>query len=330
MSLLAAARDFGTGLILQAQALGPGLDLPMQAVSALGRTEAYLVILPFVLWAVDRRLAVTAILLLIANDAAGSLLKLLFHEPRPYWTGAVMALSSEPSYGIPSSHACSSLVVWGSLALHARRPAVTAAAAALILAMGFSRCYLGVHFPHDVLAGWMLGGLVLALGLHWRPALAARWRAMDPMRAFALATALSLATPMAGIAAVAALASTPDDPAWREQALRARSLAPFFTAGGALLGLLAAGTWMERRHPYGPAVEWKRRGMAFGLGAAGTLVLYAGLGWLFGRLAEPESAAGLALRFLRYAAVAAWIAGFAPRVMLRLGLVRTEGVGAGR
>ncbi len=330
MSLLAAARETGLAAIAQVQGLAPGLDLPMQAVSALGRTEAYLLILPFVLWCVDRRLALTAILLLIANDAAGSLLKLIFHEPRPYWTGAVTALSAEPSYGIPSAHASSSLVVWGCLALHARRPAVTAAAAALVLAMGFSRCYLGVHFPHDVLAGWLLGSLVLVLGLRGRPALAAHWRAMDPGHALALAAALSVAIPLAGMATVAALVGTPDDPAWREQALRARSLAPFFTAGGALLGLLAAATWMERRHPHGPARLWSQRAAAFALGAGGTLLLYVGLGWLFGRLAEPESAAGLALRFVRYAAVAVWIAGVAPQVMMRLGLVRAEGVGAER
>src|SRR4029077_6031218 len=67
------------------------------------------------------------------------------------------------SYSFPSGHALCSLCFYGVMAglLSARikslpwRIAVCAAAAVLIIAIGLSRIYLGVHYPSDVLAGYL-------------------------------------------------------------------------------------------------------------------------------------------------------------------------------
>ncbi|MBI3636767.1 MAG: hypothetical protein HY216_11265, partial [Candidatus Rokubacteria bacterium] len=97
-------QNFGLPLILALQTLSPTLDGFMHLFTFLGRIEFYLLVLPFLYWTVDRRLGLRLLLILLLADLLGSLGKLLLHQPRPYWLGTVQALTTETSYGIPSSH----------------------------------------------------------------------------------------------------------------------------------------------------------------------------------------------------------------------------------
>jgi undecaprenyl-diphosphatase len=86
-------------------------------------------------------------------------LKLSFHRTRPVPFVGVVPLT----YSFPSGHALSSFCFYGVLAglLCARiqsraiRILIWAAAATLVLAIGLSRIYLGVHYPTDVVAGYV-------------------------------------------------------------------------------------------------------------------------------------------------------------------------------
>ena len=100
---------------------------------------------------------------LAGGAAANSLLKLFFFRDRP----TVEHLVSVSSKSFPSAHAMLSAVVYLTLgALLARsatekKTKVLFIASALLLPMlvGISRVYLGVHFPTDVLAGWIAGAV---------------------------------------------------------------------------------------------------------------------------------------------------------------------------
>ena len=89
-------------------------------------------------------------------------LKLGFERERPFFPDP---LATESTYSFPSGHASVSLAVYGTIGYIAARHAPTrrrqigilAAAAALILLIGFSRLYLGVHYLSDVIAGFSLG-----------------------------------------------------------------------------------------------------------------------------------------------------------------------------
>lgn len=67
------------------------------------------------------------------------------------------------SYSFPSGHAYGSLLVFGFYAFLIGNPLAWVAAAAAVFLIGLSRVYLTAHFPSDVLAGWLLGALILAL-----------------------------------------------------------------------------------------------------------------------------------------------------------------------
>lgn len=73
------------------------------------------------------------------------------------------------SYSYPSGHAMGSMVLYGFLAyilaIHYPRYArlVYSIAAILVMAIGFSRLYLGVHWPTDIIAGYGVGFLWVTL-----------------------------------------------------------------------------------------------------------------------------------------------------------------------
>jgi undecaprenyl-diphosphatase len=86
-------------------------------------------------------------------------LKLSFHRTRPVPFVGVAPLT----YSFPSGHALSSFCFYGVLAglicsrmkSGAIRIVIWSAAAALVFAIGLSRVYLGVHYPTDVIAGYI-------------------------------------------------------------------------------------------------------------------------------------------------------------------------------
>jgi hypothetical protein len=138
----------------------------MKFLTALGSEYVYILVILFIFWCVDEKKGFRLGVLVILSAWVNSCLKFLFKQPRPYNLDPAVGLAFEPSYGIPSGHAQLSLVFWFLIACWYRgrgKGAVRMGALFFTLAIGFTRLYLGVHFPTDLLAGWLLGGLSLAL-----------------------------------------------------------------------------------------------------------------------------------------------------------------------
>ncbi|MBD3728591.1 MAG: phosphatase PAP2 family protein [Sphingomonadales bacterium] len=117
------------------------------------------------------RQAVMTTLATGGGAALGGLLKSLFARPRPE---VVPHLVEVNSLSFPSGHSLNSAIVYLTLAVliarsfeeRSARVFTITVAAILVLTIGFSRLYLGVHYPSDVLGGWTLGAAwALAMGL---------------------------------------------------------------------------------------------------------------------------------------------------------------------
>lgn len=90
-------------------------------------------------------------------------LKRVFTRERPQMgTGMAWLVTVPDRFSFPSGHATAALSVALPVAL-ALSPAPAAAVVAIALLVGLSRCYLGVHYPGDVAAGWTLSLLMHAL-----------------------------------------------------------------------------------------------------------------------------------------------------------------------
>lgn len=92
--------------------------------------------------------------------------KALMTRPRP---ADEIAVSDSAGWSFPSAHSASAVALYVMLALitttlwrRKLQPTIAfAIAGAIVVAVGLSRLYLGVHYPTDVLAGWLIGGIIV-------------------------------------------------------------------------------------------------------------------------------------------------------------------------
>ena len=154
--------DLGNAIIRFLQSLGVWLVYPMQIITFLGNEEFFLFVAPAVFWCLDATLGIRLGLGAMFSGVVNSAIKIGLRGPRPYWLdSSIRAYWTETSFGVPSGHAQNATVLWGLLAKSSAKKWVWAFCATIIVLIGLSRVYLGVHFPHDVLLGWITGALLL-------------------------------------------------------------------------------------------------------------------------------------------------------------------------
>jgi undecaprenyl-diphosphatase len=119
-------------------------------------------VIGFLLLERKKRAALFVLVSIAGGSVIGHLLKELFERPRPELISRDMTVFS---HSFPSGHsmmAAATYLTLGALLARTQRSKLVKAyvlvlAILLTIAVGFSRVYLGVHWPTDVLAGWIMG-----------------------------------------------------------------------------------------------------------------------------------------------------------------------------
>lgn len=319
-----AIYQFGINLIHSLQTFSPALDGFMEGITFLGRIEFYLIFIPFIYWSIDRRIGVRALLILIYTDFIAYSFKQLLHQPRPYWIGDVKALSAEPSYGIPSSHASNTLSVGGYLAVKVKKNWFWIFVSILILLIGISRLYLGVHFPQDVLFGWLIGLVVLWAIAKWESAVREWLDGKSLSFQISIGFLDSLFIVLFGFIIRFILKGMPDPASYSSYTADARTITHFFTLAGAAFGTYLGYALMRRYARFNAKGTWGKRVIRYIVGIVGLLLIYFGLSQVFDLFAVDESTLGYVLRYIRYGLATFWATFLAPWVFLKSNLAEPE------
>ncbi|HEY3315920.1 MAG TPA: phosphatase PAP2 family protein [Bacillota bacterium] len=138
----------------------PVIDSAFRAISDLGSEAFYLAAVPIVFWSLNKRLGIGLTYVFLFSSWANAGLKGFFTTARPAVPVRNLYPESAAGYAFPSGHAQGSAAFWGFLATQSRSRLFSLLAGLIIVLVGLSRVYLGVHWPADV-----IGGTALGLGL---------------------------------------------------------------------------------------------------------------------------------------------------------------------
>ena len=156
--------------------LGPGAISFLSLLSMFGEQLLMVVIIGFLYWSWDKQFGKFVGLNILVANVWNPLIKNIFLRLRPYFVSDKVDLLrlidtsadkydvAAQGYSFPSGHSSGAVSLYGSLAAHEKKNRLLLAIAILLpLLVGFSRVVVGAHYPTDVLAGWLLGLLVVLL-----------------------------------------------------------------------------------------------------------------------------------------------------------------------
>lgn len=136
----------------------PGLNEAMLLITRLGEETAFLVLALIVFWCVDKRRGYYVMAVGFMGTIVNQVLKLICAVPRPWvldpnFTILEQAREAASGYSFPSGHTSFAVGTFGAIAATEKRRWLAVSCVVLAVLVGFSRMYVGVHTPYDVLAG---------------------------------------------------------------------------------------------------------------------------------------------------------------------------------
>jgi membrane-associated phospholipid phosphatase len=315
--------ETGLELIRWLQTTYPQLEGFFLGISSLGNEEFYLAILTLIYWSVHKKAGRMLGYLLFFSVAINTFLKNAFRQPRPFWIDPEIGLEKTSGYGIPSGHTQYATALYFLVAYLVGGFWIWLAAGIFVLLTALSRVYLGSHFPQDVLGGFLVGSVLLALTILWDRRLAKRFkkRILGQRMFIALIVVFILS---AIYLSMLFLIGKPDlSVPWAAYVPEAElaSYIEMASAIGILLGF-SVGIILEnsrvRFRADGPIAKRIARYL---LGIISTVIVWQGFGMI---IPSGPLALVIPLIIIQYFLMAIWAAYYAPWLFVRLRLADTD------
>ena len=244
----------------------PWLDSLMSAVTELGDETVFMVAGLVILWCVNKRWGFRFLLTGLTGSVVNQLLKAIFLIPRPWvldpsFTIVESARAGATGYSFPSGHTQNSVGTFGVFAATVKKRWVRIVCVALMILVPFSRMYLGVHTPADVLTA---AAIALALVLLVRPVVYSEKRWVFP------ATLGVMSLCALGFVLYVELAAFPEDMAPENLAEGVKNA---YSLLGALLGMIIAYLLDEHKTHFPVKAVWWAQLLKVALGLGLTMAV---------------------------------------------------------
>ena len=139
----------------------PFFDFLFQLITMCGEQIVLISIISIIYWALDKKFGEYIAYSVLTSVLVNNAIKDIFKLKRPIGEEGIRTLREETAtgYSFPSGHTQSSASFYGAMAIYLKKKAMYIIATIMIISIGFSRLYLGVHYPKDVIVGGILGVL---------------------------------------------------------------------------------------------------------------------------------------------------------------------------
>lgn len=264
----------------------PALTLFFRLITAFGEETVLVLLLCALYWCRNKELAYGVAISFFVSTLLVQGLKVVVRMDRPWLLDPAFlpieeALAGATGYSFPSGHTQAAASIFGYLGIASQKKGPAIAAWALVLLVGLSRLYFGVHTPLDVLGALALSLTVSLLTLRYvrsKGSLRALLLLLLSLSAVVLAMAFSLHA--RGI-------------------IETHYLADCCKAAGGCIGCSLGLWWARTRIPFDPraATPWQQ-GLKLACGVAVMLLIQSGVKALLGQ--------HLAIDALRYGMIAFW------------------------
>lgn len=172
----------------------PILNEIMLFITRLGEETAFLVLALIVFWCVDKYKGYYILGVGLMGNLVNQFTKIVCRVPRPWvrdpdFKPLEEAIKTASGYSFPSGHTQTAVGTFGAIALNVRQRVIKTVCIVFAVLVGFSRMYVGVHTPADVLVG-TLTAILLILVL--RPLMLGKGKRLIPY-VFGVMLVLSIA-----------------------------------------------------------------------------------------------------------------------------------------
>ena len=162
--------EWGMNLIISVQKMENAfLNILMETISFFSDPIFYLLFIIVLFWCIDEKKGFKVSMIVLFSASLNSSIKNFLQVPRPYVINPDVAIGNTHGFSTPSGHSQGSASFYPYIATLLPRKNKNKGrelwgrilfALAIPFVIGFSRIYLGVHYPSDVLLGWTIGFLI--------------------------------------------------------------------------------------------------------------------------------------------------------------------------